>query len=421
MDLQTVRDFLSTIPTFVWWIAGAIVTAIVTLTVLRAASRALRHAWRTAQRRPTLEDALTIAVASIATGVSATGMWRFAGDKLGMDGPIRVLLFAFIELAVMVSAVRARRSMRENFSAGIDGVAVWALACLTAVLSTMDARNVAEAIFRLSAPLVAAWLWERGMSIERRRLTGKKRINWRITPERILVRLGLAESSDRTASDVDAHRRLTRVAKAAKRARMLEQSGARKGKLTRALARLDRAVERAVEHAALASDEARMRQMLDQIGAVFSAGDLRTLPAVAPWAALDHPLTTSAGTGTRPGTPDPADDATDEPEVPGVPAEQPAPSLPNGPVPDPLYPVAASRYADELSEGKVPGVKRLKDDLRVGQPRADRIQSYLEELVRIWPPVVRHDAPQVPSATFREPVNGHHTPLADDLDLTEVS
>ncbi|MBO4271324.1 hypothetical protein GSF24_11875, partial [Microbispora triticiradicis] len=302
MDLQTVRDFLSAIPTFVWWIAGAVVTAVVTLTVLRAAAQALRHAWQTAQRRPTLEDALTIAVASIATGVSATGMWRFAGDKLDMDGPIRVLLFAFIELAVMVSAVRARRNMRENFSAGIDGVAVWALACLTAVLSTMDARNVAEGIFRLSAPLVAAWLWERGMSIERRRLTGRKRINWRITPERILVRLGIAESSDRTASEVDAHRRLTRVAKAAKRARHMEQTSAPKWRLRRALARLDRAVERAVEHAALAADEARMRQMLDQIGAVFSAGDLRNLPAVAPWAALDHPLTTSAGTGTRPGT-----------------------------------------------------------------------------------------------------------------------
>ncbi|MBO4275169.1 hypothetical protein GSF24_31770 [Microbispora triticiradicis] len=66
-------------------------------------------------------------------------------------------------------------------------------------------------------------------------------------------------------------------------------------------------------------------------------------------------------------------------------------------------------------------MKRIKADLRVGQPKADRIQSYLEDLARFWPPAVRDDAPKAPSATFQEPVNGHHTPLADDLDLTEVS
>lgn len=412
--MDTLHNLLAVVPTFVWWTGGAVLAAGLALAILRPAVRALRTA------NPA--DLLTYLAAGIATGVSMSGMWHFF-EKVFPDVTVefRVALFAFIEIAVLASAVRARRNMRDHHSAGIDGTAVWVLTSLSAVLSSLEAESLAEFVFRLTAPLVAAWLWERGMSIERRRLTGRKRINWRITPERILVRVGLAESSDRTASDVDAHRRLTRVAKAAKRARMLEQSGARKGKLNRALARLDRAVERAVEHAALASDETRMRQMLDQIGAVFSAGDLRTLPPVAPWAALDHPLTTATGTRTQAGTPNPADDPTGEPEVPGVPAEQPAPTLPNGPVPDPLYPVAASRYADELSEGKVPGVKRIKADLRVGQPKADRIQSYLEELARIWPPAPRDDAPKAPVATFQEPVNGHHTPLADDLDLTEVS
>src|SRR5690606_7222516 len=156
--------------------------------MFRSVIRMLR-AW--AENRPP-EDILTIVAACIATGVSAQGMWRFSGDVLGFDGPLRLLLFAFIEVAVITSAVRARRNMRENYSAGIDGVAVWALTSLSAVLSSLDARSPAEALFRLAAPLVAAWLWERGMAIERHRITGTKRINWRITPERILVRLGLA-------------------------------------------------------------------------------------------------------------------------------------------------------------------------------------------------------------------------------------
>ncbi|MFD2351484.1 hypothetical protein ACFSTC_22500 [Nonomuraea ferruginea] len=209
------------------------VIALLSLAGLILAFLVLRVAWRVTAwlfaryvaNRP-IEDVLTIVAASIATGVSAQGMWRFSGDVLGLDGPLRLLLFAFIEVAIITSAVRARRNMRENFSAGIDGIAVWALTCLTAVLSSMDASSFPEAVFRLAAPLVAAWLWERGMAIERHRIRGTGRINWRLTPERLLVRLGLAEVSDRTASEVDAHRRLTRVALAAKRAKALREAGA---------------------------------------------------------------------------------------------------------------------------------------------------------------------------------------------------
>ena len=58
------------------------------------------------------EDVLTLATAGIATGVAAQGMWRFFGDVLHFSGLPRLLLFAFIEVAVVTSAVRARASMR---------------------------------------------------------------------------------------------------------------------------------------------------------------------------------------------------------------------------------------------------------------------------------------------------------------------
>lgn len=261
----------------------ALVLLVVAYFALRATQRvAVRFYHRHIAPRP-VEDILTIVAASIATGVSAQGMWRFSGDVLGFDGPLRLLLFAFIEVAVITSAVRARRNMRENFSAGIDGIAVWALTGLTAVLSSMDARSVAEAIFRLAAPLVAAWLWERGMAIERHRITGRARINWRLTPERALVRVGLAEVSDRTASEVDAHRRLTRVALAAKRARALRASGASDRKMRAALNKLDRAMDRAVEHSGLAVDSARQEALLSQIGALYNTSALIDLTPPVPW------------------------------------------------------------------------------------------------------------------------------------------
>ncbi|WP_125635573.1 hypothetical protein [Nonomuraea sp. WAC 01424] len=266
------------------------VIALLGLAGLVLAFLVLRMAWRAAvwlfaryvAARP-VEDVLTIVAASIATGVSAQGMWRFSGDVLGLDGPLRLLLFAFIEVAIITSAVRARRNMRENFSAGIDGIAVWALTCLTAVLSSMDARSIPEALFRLAAPLVAAWLWERGMAIERHRIRGTGRINWRMTPERLLVRMGLAEVSDRTASEVDAHRRLTRVALAAKRAKALRDGGGSERKMRAALAKLDKAMDQAVEHTGLAVDQQRQEALLAQIAALYNTTALIDADPRVPW------------------------------------------------------------------------------------------------------------------------------------------
>ncbi len=275
---------------------GMAVICVVAMVLLVLAFLALRATYQAGSRlfrrfaaeRPA-EDILTIVAASIATGVSAQGMWRFSGDVLGFDGPLRLLLFAFIEVAVITSAVRARQNMRENYSAGIDGVAVWALTGLSAVLSSMDARSLAEAVFRLAAPLVAAWLWERGMAIERHRITGRARINWRVTPERVMVRIGLAEASDRTASEVDAHRRLTRVALAAKRARALRAAGASDRRMRAALMKLDRAMDRAVEHTGLAVDSTRQEALLSQIGALYNTSALMDLRPPVPWAPEPEP------------------------------------------------------------------------------------------------------------------------------------
>ncbi|MEV4179967.1 hypothetical protein AB0J28_00790 [Streptosporangium canum] len=294
--MKTVLDNAADVPTIVW-IVGSIALLLLGL--------GLWLLYRYIRRRPA-EDTLTVIAASIATGVSAQGMWRFTGDVLGFDGFLRMLLFGFVEVAIVTSAVRARRNMRESAkrakvntwetpSAGVDGVAVWALTVLTAVLSSMDARSLAEAVFRLAAPMVAAWLWERGMAVERKRITGLAGIHWRLTPERVLVRLGLAEAKDRTADEVDTHRRLTCVALAAVRVRELTEAGGRKRRLARAHRRLRSALEAAEEHTDLATTPATQRILLDKVITLRSGTGLAQLADVLPWADLDHPAVTGAG------------------------------------------------------------------------------------------------------------------------------
>jgi hypothetical protein len=277
-----------------WRVAGTAVICLAIVAVMWLQIRRVVRSVIAKARSTSVEDNLTFVAASIATGVSAQGMWRFTGDVLGLWWPLRVVLFAFIEVAIVTSAVRARRSMRENFSAGVDGIAVWVLASLTAVLSSMDSSSLPEAVFRLAAPLVAAWLWERGMRLERRRRRGMSGINWRLTPERILVRLGLAEATDRTASEVDAHRRITRVALAAKRVHLLRLAGASERKVRRAAARLDRRLDQAVEHTGLARDDRMKWALLDQVATLGGAEQLCALldGAQGPWAQTDHPLVT---------------------------------------------------------------------------------------------------------------------------------
>ncbi|MFC6086370.1 hypothetical protein [Sphaerisporangium aureirubrum] len=291
-----ITTFFAAIPTEVWQTIAAAATVVFLVVALRLLPRAWRATRRLLATRPA-EDHLTVIAACIATGVSAQGMWRFTGDVLGFDGPLQLLLFSFIEVAVITSAVRARRNMRENFSAGIDGIAVWVLTSLTAVLSALDARSMAEAIFRLAAPLVAAWLWERGMAIERHRISGRARIRWRMTPERVLVWLGLADASDRTAGEIDTQRRLTRVTLAARTLRALRDMGASDRKVRRAQARLERLAAAAHTHTGLARDPELQRRVAAETAALRSVPALADVEPHSEWAPAAPQRSTSAEAG----------------------------------------------------------------------------------------------------------------------------
>jgi len=279
----------------VWLVpVGALAAAYVAAIALRAAQRLFRN-------HPA-EEIATVVGAIVATGTSATGMWTFFATYVPTMSPSgRVFFFAFLDIFTIAEGLRARRNMRDFKAAGVDGVAMWAGAGVSAFLSCLAATTIAEALFRLVPPLAAAWLWERTLVAERRRTREPRarQIQWRISPERILVWLNLAEPTGRTLGDVAAQRRITQVALAAERASSLDAAAASPRRRGRADRRLRSAVVTAVEHARLATDPDRQQQLLSQLGAMRGYRSLTTVAPVPPWEMLagDHPERDSGGPG----------------------------------------------------------------------------------------------------------------------------
>ena len=290
------------------WIGAHEVSLCVTIVAAVALLAALRYGARRFISGRAPEDVLTIVAAGVASAVALTGMYQFFITFLPLDAFFRIALVAVFDLTIVTEAFRARRNMREFGSAGVDGAAMWWVTVLEAVLSAMPSRSFAEAAFRLSVPVVAAWLWHRGLSLERRRRNEGAEIQWRFTFERVLVRLGLAEPAGRTVNDVAAARRLLTLARAAKRLRWLNEHGARAWRLRLAGRSLEIAAGRAVEHAHLASESARQTELLALLDTLCSAASLADIKPTAPWA---RRLPAQVGTSA-------AADAAAAPELPAA-------------------------------------------------------------------------------------------------------
>jgi hypothetical protein len=253
-------------------------------------------------------DALTFVVAGMATVMSGQGMWNFFTNDLHVaEFYIRVCMFGVFEAAMLVCALRTRRRIKAHMPVGIVGPAVWVMASLSGVLAATDVGwHFGPMLARLVTPLVAAFLWELGLS-EERIAAGNSRIKWRITPERILVRLGVAEGTERTVTEVDAHRRLSNLARSAMRLRVLSATGAAGWRRRRAQRRLHRAAVAAVDGAGLGSAPASHETLMRQIGALYNATALAELSPPAPWESAPR-LRTGHGAGAeRTRTSDPHD------------------------------------------------------------------------------------------------------------------
>jgi hypothetical protein len=199
-------------------------------------------------------DVLTVVAAAMASSVAATGMWHFFSRTMHLPIWIQATLFAFMEISVLASALRARANVARDGQAGADGLAVWILTSASGLMSASEAASPQEALVRLGAPLVAAWLWERSMVPERRAKkaaqgTAEAAVRWLFSVKRIAVRLGLATALGADLETEDANRRIDRFVRADNRAQ-------RAGRLTRSRTtkRRDRAHARLMEQARMQAD-----------------------------------------------------------------------------------------------------------------------------------------------------------------------
>ncbi|MEQ7125337.1 hypothetical protein ABN034_12530 [Actinopolymorpha sp. B11F2] len=162
--------------------------------------------WR-AYRTDRLADVATWFTVAIATAYSAEGMWEVAREGLDLNPWQAAGLFGVAEAAMTSEAIRARRHYKRHGRPGPHGAAVWVIATCAGVIATLNADSLVEAPVRLLVPLLAAWLWWLELTSEgiRRQVDT---ITWRLSPRRILVRLGLAEPGERDVVEVDRARRI---------------------------------------------------------------------------------------------------------------------------------------------------------------------------------------------------------------------
>ena len=236
--------------------AGPVAQALTALAALLALAALALLLWRAtrALRGKKAADTLTVVAAAMASSVAATGMWHFFSRTMHLPVWIQAVLFAFMEISVLASALRARANVARDGNAGADGLAVWVLTSASGLMSASEAASPQEALVRLGAPLVAAWLWERSMVPERRAqraAQGAKEtaVRWLFSFKRIAVRLGLATALGADLETEDANRRIDRFVRADNRAQ-------RAGVLTRRRAgrRRDRAHARLMEQARMQAD-----------------------------------------------------------------------------------------------------------------------------------------------------------------------
>ncbi|WP_106399817.1 hypothetical protein [Actinocorallia populi] len=374
-------------------VAGCGVVAMLLVMALTARMlRALRRGKVEGQR------VVTLLGAAIATGLSAQGMYVFFRDSVEVPPVLRIVFFAFLEIMVLGSALRAKASMQEKYSAGIDGIAMWTFTILSAVLAATHAHGLGETLFRLSVPLAAAWAWEREMKLERRRRTGVSGLNWTLTPERILTRLGLADPTDRTASEAGSQHRLMRLALAAKKARIARDSGDRRA-YTKALRKLDKAMDRAAELTGLGTDAGRPQApeeiLVGRLAVLYNTESLLDLRPPAPWAPpAPARAETAPATVPRQAPPPKAERLAAPVTPPAPPVAEPAPPAP-APVPAPVQapapaPAEAPEPAETATETAAKAARAAAEAARAATAEADSMAAAAQK--RQAAPVQPEDA-----------------------------
>lgn len=201
-----------------------VAAGVAVLVVLAVVYRLLRAARAVGRDRAI--SALINVAALMATSVQASGMWKFFGSTMGLPVGFRIVLFSFMEIALLACGLRARANVEDGGDAGVDGVLVWVLAIASGLMSSTEASSPQEALMRVLVSVVVALLWTRDLMAAKKTARaiegGKKRsgpVRWRITPERIAVWLRLADAIDTDVSTVEAARQVAKYLRVTDRER----------------------------------------------------------------------------------------------------------------------------------------------------------------------------------------------------------
>ncbi|MBF6284499.1 hypothetical protein REK76_29380 (plasmid) [Nocardia farcinica] len=347
------------------------------------------------RRGERLERGATLVTAAIASAVAAQGMYVFFHDELHMPGPLLVMCFSFIELMVVTSAMRARRSQLDTGSAGVDGIAMWVLTIMSGILAATHADSVGVLLLRLLAPLIAAWGWERSMALERRQLTGRTGgINWRWSPTRLLVRWGIADPTDRTTAEIAVERRLADLARAADAVRLARTTGRSGRRERQMIGRLHRAIDKATDDGLVLGEPAIRERLRAHLEGRFSAYTLPEYVPVTNWAAPGGPVLDPGPGGGGGGGID-----IDDELARLVGAAEPPVSAEHSAT---LTPALAEHFAEQQSTPAVPEqVLRSAATEHLAEQRSTATdQSAEHELssLRSTPPATEHPVEQLPAS-----------------------
>jgi hypothetical protein len=337
MSWTEIVDWLSENSSLLIYGVAGLMTGLFVISVLLRRRAAERAPTKDApETRLTLADrAVTRVTGLLATAVIATGSWKVFGDILHLHWAWRIALFAFAESLIYAAWRRARRHIYRHAEMGNVGI-IYGIALGSASVAALDAGSVPEVVLRFFAAFIASKMIAQELVEEldiylvehpdkrdgtRRR---RSRIKWRLTPERVLNWLGLADATEHTVEEAERKLHIARLARTARRLHRLKaRKGVAKWRITRVRRQLDRLAEKANEKLQLASDEAAIGEVRRQLAFLYSIEEDTSQSAVADLRPMAKP---KAPQGEPPAQPQPARfylDAEYEPR----PAQKPAAAL----------------------------------------------------------------------------------------------
>lgn len=272
---------------------AAVLLAVALLAALVVGRRQMRR-MRTRNAQPPHPDAqpatarertpaaiLVAAMAAAAcTAYSGDTSWRFAEDHLGMHSTReRGFLFFAAELALFACALMAQRNLRTRATPGAPGILVWVITLVQVIPAYTETQDIWGGTVRaFVGPILAALLCHLALGLDLWHAkpgalsASLPAVILRELRERLLSRLGLAVRG-RDAEQISRDRA---TAKAVRLAARLEHATRFAGVIRRRLAA-------AVARAQVGQDPAQRQQLLELLAARRTAGELATMPVVAPW------------------------------------------------------------------------------------------------------------------------------------------